>query len=383
MGRQLNTEEFIEKATDIHGTKYNYDSVDYKRWDIKIDIYCPIHNKIFKQTPNSHLGGQGCPACGRISRVLSSVKDPQQFIEESKLIHDDKYDYRETEYIRSNRKVKIICLDHGEFLQTPSCHLSGQGCPKCGDIKISEKTKHTIDNFLEKAYKKHGNKFDYSLVEFKDYNTKIKIICPLHGEKIVHPRNHLNSKGCKECTGMHKSAMYRSNTAEFIKKAKKVHGSTYSYNKVNYVKNSQNIEIYCKVHEEYFQQSPANHLLGKGCQKCGLNNYSKSENKWLDSLDINTFERQYKVYHDNGYYEVDGYDPITNTIYEFLGDFWHGNFSNPNYQPDKINTINKKTFSQLYIKTVQRFNELQRFGYTVKFVWERDYKKDIMFSNEL
>lgn len=91
------------------------------------------------------------------------------------------------------------------------------------------------------------------------------------------------------------------------------------------------------------------------------------ENSWLDSLNIN--ERQVRI----GKYIVDGFDPLTNTIYEFNGDFWHGNPSK--YNPSDINYVNNMKFGDLYEKTLVKENYLRSLGYNVVSIWESDFNK--------
>ena len=103
-----NTQEFIEKAKEIHGNKYNYSKVDYKNAKTKICIICPIHGE-FYQTPDHHLQGQGCPKCS------GKNKTTEEWVEQAKHIHKNRYDYSNSIYINSITPIKIICPIHGEF----------------------------------------------------------------------------------------------------------------------------------------------------------------------------------------------------------------------------------------------------------------------------
>jgi hypothetical protein len=118
----------------------------------------------------------------------------EEFISKSKEIHDDKYDYSKVEYVNAQTKVCIICPIHGEFWQRPLDHIKNKsGCPRCvGRNK-------TTEEFIKKAKEVHGNKYDYSKVEYKGAFTKVCIICPEHGEFWQVPNNHLNGKGCPYC----------------------------------------------------------------------------------------------------------------------------------------------------------------------------------------
>lgn len=124
----------------------------------------------------------------------------ETFIEEARKIHRDKYDYSQVKYVNSRTKVKIICPKHGIFEQTPHGHLTGRGCYKCGNKKQQQSRCLTTEQFIEKARKIHGNKYDYSLVEYKKNSIKVKIICPKHGVFEQTPVTHLRGSGCRRCT---------------------------------------------------------------------------------------------------------------------------------------------------------------------------------------
>jgi len=131
---KLTTEEFIQKAIVIHGNKYNYSKVDYKKSSEKVKIICPIHGE-FEQRPNNHLQGKICNICGNV------YQDKNIFIFKASQIHNNFYDYSLVEYKNCRTKIKIICPIHGEFEQRPNDHLNQKsGCPICnfskGELQI-------------------------------------------------------------------------------------------------------------------------------------------------------------------------------------------------------------------------------------------------------
>ena len=169
----------------------------------------------------------------------------KEFIEKANKIHGNKYDYSKVEYINAHTKVCIICPEHGEFWQTPNDHLGRKGCPKCANnIKL------TGEEFIQKAKKIHGDKYDYSKVKYINNTTKVCIICPRKGK-------------CPKCSHNHKN-----DTQTFIEKAKKIHGDEYDYSKVEYINNHTKVCIVHKKCGKEFWQSPQNHLQGKGCPFC-------------------------------------------------------------------------------------------------------------------
>jgi very-short-patch-repair endonuclease len=210
--KKLTTEEFIKKAKKIHGDKYDYSLVDYKKSHSNIKIICPTHG-IFNQLPNNHLGGKGCIKCTNKEKLNTKI-----FIDRSNNIHNNKYDYSLSEYKNNKNKIKIICPTHGIFEQKAYHHLDGIGCPKCvGKNK-------TTEEFIENAKKIHGDKYDYSLVIYYSAYIKIKIICPIHGIFEQIPHNHINYNGCpycKESYGEKKIRLFLiNNKIKFIKNKK-------------------------------------------------------------------------------------------------------------------------------------------------------------------
>lgn len=187
MAKKLTTEEFIQKAKTIHGEKYDYSMVQYCGSHTKVKIICPVHGE-FEQKPNDHLCGKGCKNCGFRKSTT------EKFISRSVEIFGNTYDYSKVVYLGSNKNVKIICPTHGEFEQVANSHLSGHGCQQCS-IKTQD-----VNKFIENSITVHGLKYDYSLVEYKNANTKVKIICPKHGIFEQKPKHHFNNKiGCKLC----------------------------------------------------------------------------------------------------------------------------------------------------------------------------------------
>lgn len=195
MNKKYNTEIFIKKAKEIHGDRYNYSLVDYKKSNVKVKIICYIHG-IFEQVIYKHITRKhGCPLCSEKKRHTV-----ESFIEKAKQVHGENlYDYSMVEYKNAKIKIKIICPIHGIFEQSPSGHLSGKGCFKCKGSKISQSLFMSNDDFLKKAKIIHGDLYDYSCVNYKSAHKKIKIICKKHGVFKQSPNSHLNGRGCPEC----------------------------------------------------------------------------------------------------------------------------------------------------------------------------------------
>ena len=159
------TEQFIIKAKETHGDKYDYDKVEYIKSKSKVIINCKHHGE-FQQKPNSHLRGQGCPKCSAERIAISLTLTQEDFINRALKVHDNKYDYSLSEYKNSYVKIKIGCKEHGIFEQTPITHLQGQGCKECGMIKKNNKNTHNAEIFIINAKKVHGELYDYSSVNY-------------------------------------------------------------------------------------------------------------------------------------------------------------------------------------------------------------------------
>ena len=192
--RKTNTiEQFILKANKIHNNKYDYSKTNYIDSKTKVCIICSIHGE-FNQDPSNHLRGCGCPNCSNVY-----IPTTNEWIEKAKEIHCNKYIYNKVKYLNTYTKVTIVCPEHGNFKQTPANHLKGHGCPKCFLSNVGDKSSNTKE-FINKAKSIHGNKYDYSKVNYILDNKKITIICKKHGEFLVTPNNHLNREsGCPRC----------------------------------------------------------------------------------------------------------------------------------------------------------------------------------------
>lgn len=193
-----------------------------------------------------------------------------QFIQRAKEVHGNRFDYGKVEYHSTHQKVVIICQRHGEFTQDPSNHLQGTGCPKCGKEAMAIIRANGVDDFIKRSKEIHGDKYDYSLVEYTNNKTKVKIICGTHGIFYQAPANHVTmNQGCLRCAyEVVRRNKFSSNLDEFTLKSKQVHGDKYDYSESNYVNSKTKIRITCPIHGGFFQE-PSAHLAGQGCPRCG------------------------------------------------------------------------------------------------------------------
>ena len=279
-------EDFINREIEKHGNKYDYSKIEYVNNKTKVCIICPEHGE-FWMMPRNHTHGQGCPKCGVKRRSANRTKTQEEILTKFKEVHGDKYDYSKFVYEGIDNKSCIICPKHGEFWQTPYHHIHGCGCPICsGNQKLN------IEDFIERARKIHGDKYDYSKVEYINTGTKVCIICPEHGEFWQTPQNHLYGQGCPKCVGKNKT------TEEFIKDCIDIHGDKYDFSKTVYNGAFNKVTVICKEHGE-FKIAPHDLLGGKGCSKCGDIQSATKQRKKLDE-----FKNEVETIYGKGYLDL-------------------------------------------------------------------------------
>ncbi len=267
--KKLTTIEFIQLAKKTHGDLYEYDISNYINSRTEIKVNCKKHG-VFKQLPKVHTNGGHCQKCIKEKRAIERLLTNEQFISKSNMIHQNKYDYSLTYYKSYRDKVSITCKLHGKFKQLAANHLMGHGCKECA---ISDNVKLHISNtdeFIEKSKKIHHLKYDYSFVNYIKSQKKVKILCKIHGFFYQSPNSHLSGNGCAKCSNKAKITL-----ADFIKRAKDIHGKKYNYDRIINIKNSSDkLNILCPEHG-FFKQGADGHLNQKqGCPQC---NESKGE----------------------------------------------------------------------------------------------------------
>jgi len=320
---------FIEKARKVHGDKYDYSKVEYHNNHEKVCIICPEHGE-FWQTPKNHLKGCNCPKCSNVYKMSN-----EEWIEKARKIHGDKYDYSKTHYVSNKLKVKIICPEHGEFEQIANNHIKGEGCILCRNDNMSKQRRMSIDSFILKAKLAHGDKYDYSKVNYINNSTKVCIICPIHGEFWKTPNNHINGQGCKLCKIQENKKLKKEkqikkqkekqlktnhrpqkNTETFVNEAKKKFGDKYDYSNSKYISSQTPVEIICKKHGVFYKR-PWRHVNGEECPCCNKEN--KAREKYNEHIN------KAKQIHNNKYdYSKTQFDTINEKV--IIGCPKHGDF---------------------------------------------------------
>lgn len=289
MPRKLTLAEFIEKAKQVHKSKYRYDEVEYVNSWTKVTITCPAHGN-FSQSPNRHTMGDGCPECRKIAIGNAHRKPKETFIAESVKAHGSRYDYSLVDYKNQYITVKIKCSLHGIFEQLPKVHALGGGCPRCSYIQRGEAKRLSQDEFIKLTYQTHKDKYDYSLVKYEGMEKKIRIICPHHGIFEQRAGEHLRY-GCNECGNQAGADAIRITRDEFIERSRTVHKNRYDYSLVKFRITAEKVTIICPEHG-IFEQIAGSHLYaGQGCPVCKSSKGETKIHDFLKSLDID-FERQ-------------------------------------------------------------------------------------------
>ena len=263
--QRIDTKVFLERAKKVHGDRYDYSKVICKGKESYVTIICPIHGE-FSQKAAYHLNGNGCPKC--FGTPKSNTKE---FIEKAKKIYGDKYSYLNVDYQGNKVKVLITCPTHGDWLVSPNAFLRGSECPKCYGTP-----KYTTEEFIRKSKEIHGDKYDYSKVDYQGNKYKVCIICPIHGEFWQNAGAHLRGAGCSICNVGYRVFKRNGNSVSvdknlFIKRSLETHTIKYDYSKVSLINNSEKVCIICPTHGEFWQ-IPNNHLYGAGCPTCPQSN---------------------------------------------------------------------------------------------------------------
>ncbi|MGI0075991.1 MAG: DUF7487 domain-containing protein [Nitrosopumilaceae archaeon] len=369
--------DFITKAVLKHGTAYNYHDLIYTNAHTKITIACPIHGN-FLQTPSGHLCGYGCPMCGKINRILKKTNTLEKFTKKANQVHNSFYNYNTTVYVNNHTKVEITCPIHGNFFQTPIAHFDGRGCSECGKLKRKQTNE-----------KKYGVKCP---LQSETINKKTKQTClKIYGVEHSSQSKEIQEK--RKQTWLEKygivSAFQSKEIQEKWKRTRlekygvtnpsQKHLTKYCLQKINdpvWLKEQHHVQKKRLV-QIAFELKIGSAALGTYFKKYNIEvkPYSfsyegirqlefimKKENVFIQhALNIGEYRIPGTRLH------VDGYCRETNTIYEFYGDYYHGN---PNIFESDYMTFMYKTADELYQKTIKRENRIKTLGYNLVAIWE-------------
>jgi hypothetical protein len=369
-------DSFIEKANKTHQNKFNYDLVVYKDSLTKVKIKCK-DNHIFEQTPAHHICGNGCPICAGKHRTFEDFKELSK-----EKYPEIPFDFGTSLFKNMTTPIDIICPRKHTFTIPPSRHLlddSKGGCIECANISTGSSNSYSQEQWIDLAKSKHHDLWLYDKVVYVNSQTEVIIGCKEHGYFIQIPAIHLGGSGCRKC-GNERCAKSKMITEEGfidrIEQCKEVHNNKYNYNRIYRDDGYLRIEMICDKHG-IFDQRLEHHIKGHGCYKCVVN-YSKKQIEWLEYRQIRDGFIQHAC--NIGEYQIpetcmhaDGFRKETNTIYEFQGDFWHGN---PKiFIQTDINPKTNNTYGMLFERTKSKIKMLISNDYTVIEVWENDWDR--------
>lgn len=217
---------------------------------------------------------------------LGSLKAFSTLEKKFNIRHNNKYDYTKSIYVNSRTPIIITCPIHGDFEQRPEYHLSGNGCKKCGLVKLSENKKVSLEEYVKKAEIKHFNTYTYLSISYPTKCAVVEYKCSKHGIITQDAASHLRGNGCKQC-GVEARASYRfKSKKQVIHEFVKIHGDKYDYSSIEYKGTKTHIDIKCHLHGT-FSQTPDNHLQGTGCPGCAVTGFDTSKPGILYYLSIN------------------------------------------------------------------------------------------------
>ena len=282
----------------------------------------------------------------------------------------EKFKFDPSTYSGKYAKMEWECsICSSRFSKAPRVLLQENvGCPSCFRNVTTQKQPRSEKEFVETSARIHGDKFTYYQSENQKWNnsTLVKRKCNDCATEVTqNPVSHLKN-GCSIC-----SQKFKHDSRSFIVKSMKIWGpDAFDYSNVFYQGNKEHVDLKCKKCEHEFKVTPANHWT-RGCPKCAKKRFvSIGETEWLNSLGIPDAQRQYFVTLPGG--EVYNCDAVVGMkIYEYYGDFWHGNPKR--FPPELINVKTGTTMSELYQATLDREELLKQEGYEVITMWESDW----------
>jgi hypothetical protein len=280
--------DFLIKSNEKHGDYYDYSKVKYVNSQTKVKIICPEHGE-FEQLPNGHFKS-GCQKC--FLGKHNKNETIEAFLFKANKKHKGYYSYDEVKYVDSQTKVTITCPKHGKFNQLPYNHIRGKGCKSCSINKTKNKLSLDENDFIVRSNKKHHNKYSYLNVDYVNSHSKVKIICPEHGEFEQLPYDHLSGHGCNKCTYIVSS--FENEINDFI--TNELHLKTITSSRK--ILNGKEIDIYIPSlriaiefnglywHSELFLSEHYHNDKTNDCNNKGIQLIHIFEDEWLSKKNI-------------------------------------------------------------------------------------------------
>ena len=320
MPAKLTQEKFIARCKEKHGDKYDFSQSVYTGNHEYVKVICPIHGE-FESVASSLMSGRGCKRCAWDSNGVNKRISVEDFIARSCAKHGTKYNYSKVKFVNTTTPVEIICTTCDKsFRMNPEQHMIGQGCRKCGYEKNASKKR--VKNPLQNLIDVHGDKYLFPDFTYSNSKDSVNVICTTCDKHFKSSYGTMvKGAGCPVCSAKVGGLKQRSNTEEFIQKAKAVHGDKYDYSLSHYVRSNDKVDIFCNTHQESFSMTPNTHLSGCGCPKCALEYLSEISRKSQEQFLVDARAKHGDFYnYDKSVYKTVNEKLIITCPYH--GDFW-------------------------------------------------------------
>ena len=330
------TKEIIET---LHSNYPNIDLLEeYKGANEKIGFICNECGHVWKTTARSVINSKsGCPKCGVAKKRRETAK--RKFLEKL----DPQF---ELIYYNDPDDVSVKCKNCGKIRVTTSNNILRYGCKHCSMLKVGETLKYTTEQFIEKAKNIHGDRYDYSKVNYINNKTEVIIICPEHGEFSQVASKHLSGQGCPKCSGKNWTR------DDFIKYSSKIHNNYYSYNNLIWNGFTNPVTITCPKHGDFNQNAYVHLRVRCGCPKCNQSHGEVEVTNCLESLKLEYIYQHYikNPYRESSNFCIDFLFKIKDRTYiiEYNG--------RQHYEP-----VEKFVGEDQFLKQQQRDSDLRKY----------------------
>ncbi len=246
----------------------------------------------------------------------------EAFIEKARAKHGDRFDYSTSRYAAFKEPIEVVCRTHGPCQTTPKAHLHSRsgGCVECRAVIISREHRFTNAEFIERARKVHGDRYQYHLVDYDHGRAKVVIVCPKHGPFQMKAARHIEGRGCQKCAFERIGRERRLSFWDFVERVVLVHGAgRYDYEMKDFVNAHSKIPIRCPKHG-VFRQTPAAHMRGHGCPRCVQSAGEQRVREALSTLGVDFSEQvRFADCCDRRPLAFDFYVPEVRLLIEFDG----------------------------------------------------------------
>ncbi|WP_418642447.1 DUF723 domain-containing protein [Vibrio chaetopteri] len=268
--QRLSIEEIEKRVIEANGNIFDLSKFKYKNISKPSTVICIAHKCEFEEKPSNLFNGvNSCPVC----KGEELAREKAEFIAEANVVHDNKYDYSEFEYVNGSTTGRIICPIHGPFYQFPSKHIKElRACKGCR----ADEQRKPLEVFIQQAIDKHQGYYTYEFADYQGARVPLTITCPEHGPFQQSPDNHINKgKGCPDCGTNRTKKTFEA----FLNLTYEVFGDKFDYTQAEecYDGMRKEITIICPEHGP-MNMTPNQHLsLQFGCLKCSNRTYSLEE----------------------------------------------------------------------------------------------------------